>query len=61
MDRLENWDKLLENYNMQLLYCAYIEGFDVLTYVYCMEQLSDSFVEDFDLKDINCIIDDFIE
>ena len=61
MDRLENWDKSLEDYNMHLLYCAYFENFDVLTYVYGYEQLSDTFVEDFDLKDINCIIDDFIE
>lgn len=45
-----NWDKLLEDYNMHLLYCAYIENFDILTCVYGYEQLSDSFVEDFDLK-----------
>lgn len=45
LDRLENWDKLIEDYNMHLLYCAYFENFDVLTYVYGYEQLSDTFVE----------------
>lgn len=42
-------ESIFDDSDMHLLYCAHIENFDILTDVYCMEQLSDSFVEDFDL------------